>query len=342
MPQALVPSTLEDTCGVDPGWWCEWVYERSDGNEALTRTLDWVLGRPFVIWVTLLVAWIASRLARRWIRRVVRHVVVDQEGGARPLRRLRIVPDSVIQPVEDPRREIRAEAIGAVLSSAATVAIWATAVLTVLDTLGLNLGALLASAGIAGIALGFGAQSLVRDWLAGVFVLLEDQYGIGDVIDVGEASGSVERFSLRATVLRSSDGTLWHVPNGQIARVGNRSQLWSVAVLDVVVAYDTDIELARRLMTEATEAVCSDERWADVVLEPPEVLGVERLDQHGVTLRANVKTTPGSQWPLQRALREAVKDAFDRGGILAPFPARTMWDAGGPGGTTGPSTGPSK
>ena len=327
MPGELVPSTLDDACGRDPGWFCEWVHDVSNGNDALTRTLDWVVGRPFVIWATLLVAWVASRLARRWIRRVVRHVVVDQEGGARPLRRLRIVPDAMVEQVDDPRREIRAAAIGAVLSSAATVAIWATAILTVLDTLGLNLGALLASAGIAGIALGFGAQSLVRDWLAGVFVLLEDQYGIGDVIDVGPATGSVERFSLRATVLRGSDGTLWHVPNGQIARVGNRSQLWSVAVLDVIVAHDTDLELARRLMAEAAASVCADPLWSADVLEPPEVLGLEQLDDKGMTLRLNVKTTPGSQWPVQRALREAVKDAFDRGGILAPNQPRPVKDA---------------
>jgi small conductance mechanosensitive channel len=319
------PSTLEDACGEDPKALCEWVYDVSDGNEGLARVVDWVIGRPLIILVTLAVAWIGSRLARRWIRRAVRHVVVEEEGGVRALRRLRVVPSGLTDTADDPRREIRATAIGAVLGSAATVAIWATAVLSVLDTLGLNLGPLLASAGIAGIAIGFGAQSLVKDWLSGIFILLEDQYGIGDVVDVGEASGVVEAFTLRVTVLRGADGTVWHVANGQIIRVGNRSQLWSVAVLDIVVAYDTDLDLARRLMMEAAELVCADAQWASVVLEPPELLGVEQVDANGITLRLNVKTTPGSQWALQRALRQAVKEAFDRGGVLGPAPARALW-----------------
>jgi small conductance mechanosensitive channel len=319
------PSTLEDACGEEPKALCEWVYDATGENETVARVVDWVIGRPLLILVTLAVAWIGSRLARRWIRRAVRHVVVEEEGGVRALRRLRIVPDDLAADAEDPRREIRATAIGAVLGSAATAAIWATAALSILDTLGLNLGPLLASAGIAGIAIGFGAQSLVKDWLAGIFILLEDQYGIGDVVDVGEASGVVEAFTLRVTVLRGPDGTVWHVPNGQIVRVGNRSQLWSVAVLDVAVAYDTDLDLARRLMLEAAEQVCADARWAPVVLEPPELLGVEQVDASGITLRLNVKTTPGAQWGLQRALRQGVKEAFDRGGVLGPVPARALW-----------------
>jgi small-conductance mechanosensitive channel len=332
---ALRPSTLEDACGEEPDGLCEWVWERTE-RETLARLADWLVGKPLLILFTLGVAWIGSRLARRWIRSAVHHVVVEQQGGARPLKRLGLVPDSVID-ADDPRREVRAMAIAAVLGSTATAIIWATALLSVLDTLGLNLGPLLASAGIAGIAIGFGAQSLVRDWLAGIFMLLEDQYGIGDVVDVGEASGVVERFSLRATVLRSADGTVWHVPNGQIVRVGNRSQLWSVAVLDVVVAYDTDLEHAQRLMLDAASKVCTDPKWSDQVLEPPDLLGVEQVDGAGITLRLNVKTRPGSQWPLQRALREAVKDAFDRGGVQGPTPAwgrdRMGGVIGGPGGS---------
>ena len=130
------------------------------------------------------------------------------------------------------------------IASTATVLIWVIALFLVLGELGIDLAPLIAGAGIAGVALGFGAQNVVKDCLAGLFMLIEDQYGIGDVVDLGEAAGTVERITLRTTVLRGLDGTVWHVPNGEVVRVGNQSQLWSVAVVDVAVAYDADIAVA--------------------------------------------------------------------------------------------------
>ena len=138
-----------------------------------------------------------------------------------------------VAPVDDPRRTARATSVAVVVTSTISVLVWVIAVLLSLGQLGINLAPLIAGAGIAGIAIGLGAQNLVKDCVAGFFMLVEDQYGIGDVVDLGLASGSVERITLRTTVLRSQDGTVWHVPNGEIRRVGNRSQLWSVAVLDV-------------------------------------------------------------------------------------------------------------
>ena len=194
-----------------------------------------------------------------------------------------------------------------------------------LGELGINLAPLIAGAGIAGVALGFGAQNLVKDCVSGLFMLIEDQYGIGDVVDLGVATGAVERITLRTTVLRGQDGTVWHVPNGEIRRVGNRSKLWSVAVLDVVVAYDADLERdpAGRSHDAAAE-VCESEEFAGDVLEAPEILGVESVSRRGVTLRLLVKTGPGAQFRLQRALREAIKLALDDAGVAAarlPTPA---------------------
>ena len=166
------------------------------------------------------------------------------------------------------------------------------AVMLAVGRVGLDLGPLIAGAGIAGIALGFGAQSLVKDWISGLFMTLEDQYGVGDIIDVGEASGVVERITLRATVLRGVDGTVWHVPNGQIVRVGNRSQLWSVALLDVTVAYEADLGRATALLHDVATELCAREEYAGSVLEAPQVLGVEALGVDGVTLRLTSRWRP--------------------------------------------------
>ena len=149
--------------------------------------------------------------------------------------------EGVAQEIEIARRTSRAESIGAALAGVAAVAIWIVAVFSIASVLGVDLAPLLAGAGIAGVALGFGAQSLVRDCISGLFILIEDQFGIGDQVDLGAASGTVERISLRTTVLRGADGTVWHVPNGEVRRVGNQSKLWSMAVVDVDIPVDADL-----------------------------------------------------------------------------------------------------
>ncbi len=321
------PEPLEDACDEDPSAICEWVFEATDGNETLAKLSDWLVSRPLQIAVILLVAWIASFIARRWTARAVRRIVnPGTEAATRGLRRIGVkTPAAITAQLTDPRRETRSHAISSVIAGTVGVTIWAIAGIMVADQLNVDVAPLIASAGIAGIALGFGAQTLVRDWIAGLFMLIEDQYGIGDVVDLGEATGVVERFSLRATVLRGVDGTVWHVPNGVVVRVGNRSQLWSVALLDVSVAYHSDLDTVRTLLRDTAVAVCEQEEFRERIIEPPEVLGVEALGADGITLRLTVKTTPGAQWAIQRALREAVKSAFDAAGVEIPFPQRTVW-----------------
>ena len=198
-----------------------------------------------------------------------------------------------------------------------------------LGELGVNLGPLIAAAGIAGVALGFGAQSLVKDFLAGIFILVEDQYGVGDIIDIGEVSGTlvtgtVEGVSLRATRLRSTNGTVWHVPNGTILRVGNMSQQWARALLDVSVVYGSDLDQAQAVIKRAADELWQDPAWSDEVLEEPELWGVENLAPEGVTIRLVVKTQPAEQFRVLRELRARIKAALDAVGVDLSSTQRTL------------------
>lgn len=319
---------LERACGTTPSWVCERVFDVTD-----SRFLATVADRAFAIVVILFVAWVLTVIARRYLRRMVARVVApDTSRATRQLRKLEGKAPSIVQsslgaivPGPDPRRKARARSISAVVGSTASVLIWTVALIIAIGKTGIDIGPLIAGAGIAGIALGFGAQTLVKDCITGLFVLLEDQFGIGDVVDLDEATGTVERITLRTTVLRGVDGTVWHVPNGEVRRVGNRSQLWSVAIVDVVVAYDSDLATVRTAIASAVDAVCTSDEWKASVIEAPQVLGVEAFGADGITVRVTVKTTPGAQWRLQRELREVIKQALDSAGIDTPFAQRTMW-----------------
>jgi small-conductance mechanosensitive channel len=222
----------------------------------------------------------------------------------------------------------RAETVGALLASVASFAIWGIAALMVLGELGVELGPLLAGAGIVGVAVGFGAQNLVRDFLSGIFMLIEDQYGVGDVIDAGPASGTVEGVSLRTTRLRDIEGNVWHIPNGFIDRVANKSQEWSRALLDIPVAYGTDTDRAAAIIKDVADATWRDEPWSGDILAEPEVWGVEAFGADALVIRLVVKTKPSSQWKVGRELRARIKRAFDAEGIEIPFPQRTVWHRG--------------
>jgi small conductance mechanosensitive channel len=227
------------------------------------------------------------------------------------------------------RRVQRAKTMGDLLKSVITGALIAVFGTMILSQLGVNIAPIIASAGILGIALGFGAQSLVKDFLSGVFMIFEDQYGVGDVIDVGEATGTVEAVTLRVTRLRDLDGTVWYVPNGEIVRVGNKSQNWSRAVVDVGVGYDEDLGRARRVLADVAHDLWEDDEFHDVIIEAPEVTGVEALNPDGITLRVLVKTAPMEQWGVARELRQRIKARFDHEGIEIPFPQRVVWHRDG-------------
>lgn len=223
------------------------------------------------------------------------------------------------------RRAQRAQTLGSLGESVATMIIWLIVVMMILAYFGLNIGPLLASAGVIGVALGFGAQSVVKDFLSGIFMLLEDQYGVGDAIDMGDATGTVEAVSLRITRLRDVNGTVWYVRNGEVIRVGNSSQDWARAVIDVGVGYHEDTERVRSILLEVAQEMHQDPQWRNLILEDPEVWGVQDLSPDSVLVRVVVKTKPLQQWAVARHLRERIKTRFNAEGIEIPYPQRSLW-----------------
>jgi small-conductance mechanosensitive channel len=292
-----------DACGQDAGAACLFVLRRTD-NVVLARAADWLLAKPIKIALILIVSIVLYRIVSRSIDRFIKGLGDSSLVATGPV---------------EPRALQRAGTIGVVLRSLTIGAISVLALLMILGEFGINLGPLIAGAGIVGVALGFGAQSLVKDFLSGIFMLIEDQFGVGDVIDAGEASGTVEGVSLRTTRLRDVEGTVWHVPNGEIRRVGNKSQQWSRALLDVQIAYDADIDEARRIIKEVADDVWHDDEVGPSVIEEPEVWGVESFGPTGVAVRLVVKTRPSDQWKVLRELRARLKRALDAAGINIGF-----------------------
>jgi small conductance mechanosensitive channel len=313
----VIVDTVTEGCVQGEGFLCERVYDWT-GSESLADWTSFLLDKPLKILLIVVLAAIANRLARRAIRRLATSIA----SAARPEKR---AAELLISVHAAERAVQRADTLGTVLRSVASVFIFTVATFLVLGELGINLAPLIAGAGIAGIALGFGAQSLVKDVLTGFFMLLEDQFGVGDIVDVGEAVGTVEKVTLRVTTVRDITGTLWHVPNGEILRVGNKSQLWSRAVLDVAVAYDADVETACTVIKQTADGLWRDEAFADAVKEEPEVLGVENFAPDGVTIRLTIKTVPAAQYRVERELRSRMKRALEEAGIEIPLPQRTVW-----------------
>ncbi|REF37759.1 mechanosensitive ion channel family protein [Thermasporomyces composti] len=266
-----------------------------------------------LVGVGLVLRHLAHRLIDRLVTRAVGLTL------PKPLRGDRRGDDARERPtLQQERRAQRAQALGSLFKSATTALVGVVVVLMILDELGYSLAPLLASAGVAGIAIGFGAQSLVKDFLAGIFMLLEDQYGVGDVVDLDVAVGTVESVGLRVTRVRDSDGVLWHIRNGEILRVGNKSQGWSALVLDIAVAYDEDIHRVERLVDQQAREIAASDQWKDKILETPHVVGVEEVTGQSITIRIEGKCLPNEQFGIQRELRSRLKKAFDAEGVRVP------------------------
>lgn len=276
----------------------------------------WLLGAPLRIVLILVGALVVRWLAHRAIRTVVDNAVARADSHERPG-----VDERIGSGTADQRRRQRALTMGSLLRSIATFIVVTITILTVMAELGLPLGPLLTSAGIGGVALGFGAQSLVKDFLSGIMMIIEDQYGVGDVIDTGEAIGTVEEVSLRVTRLRDHTGMVWFIRNGEIVRIGNRSQGWSMATIDLPVAYDESPERVIGLLEEVIDGVLEDPALAEKLLDRPSVAGVESVVGGTMTIRVFAKCLPGEQFAVPRAIRERAKAAFDAAGVRGPtFP----------------------
>ena len=259
---------------------------------------DVLIGKPIAIVVLVLVAllirWVLGKLVDRLVRHAEDGVLPDRFSGGTKTRRVQ-----------------RAKTMGDLLKSIITGLLIAVFGTMILSECGVNIAPIIASAGVVGIALGFGAQSLVKDFLSGVFMIFEDQYGVGDVVDVGVASGTVEAVSLRVTRLRDTQGTVWYVPNGEVLRVGNMSQNWARAVVDITVGYGEDLARVTGILREVAHDLWADEDYRDTVIEEPEVTGVETMTPEGITLRVLIKTAPMRQWAVARQLRQRIKTRFD-------------------------------
>jgi small conductance mechanosensitive channel len=287
----------------------DWFADRGDEIAASAGKIAFIAVLAIVI----------NYLLRRTIRRTVAKIAAT--GGHERLslgqpRAATIDPASVLA---GERRIQRTQALGSVLSSSVTIIVFTIAIVMILGEMGVSLGPILASAGIAGVALGFGAQNLVKDFLAGIFVVVEDQYGVGDVIDSGLATGTVEEVGLRITRLRDLNGVIWYVRNGEVVRVGNKTQGWAMATIDVMVAYDEDLGKVNSIIERVTDELAEDEDWKSKIVEKAQILGVESMAGDAVTIRVMIKTAPLASMEVARELRARLKEAFDDAGIRVPL-----------------------
>ncbi|GLW57389.1 mechanosensitive ion channel family protein [Kitasatospora phosalacinea] len=262
-----------------------------------------------ILGLALVLRAVVSKVIRKLVARMGRPAVSDDDHGVLG----GLLANSGV--VNTERRQQRSEAIGSVLRSVASFTILGTASLMALSVLGVDLAPLLASAGVAGVAIGFGARNLVTDFLSGVFMIMEDQYGVGDEIDTGVATGTVLEVGLRVTKLRGASGEIWYIRNGEVKRIANMSQGWGTATVDVQVGYKEDLERVELLVTETAEQLAKESPYDELIWGRVKVLGVESVSVDSVELRIEARCTPGRSAQVSRALRVRLKAAFDLAGV---------------------------
>ena len=314
---ALTPSTRDDAFFPLLGYaW--WGVVAVAGASYLSHALS-LPYEPLATWGRSLVAWLGGKgvaggavllatwTAYRLVPLLLRSLPLPETEG------------------ELTRQAVRAKTLRNVSESALKVAVVTVGGLLFLSNLGLNVTALLAGAGVAGLAVSFAAQNLIRDFIHGFFILLEDQYGVGDIVKVGDLAGVVEKFNLRLTVLRDLEGKAHFIPNSQIQQVTVFTQEWSRAVVDVGVAYKEDVDRVLAIFRDEAERFFQDPEWQDKLTNPPEVLGVENLADSAVVIRTLFGTKPAQQWAVAREFRRRIKKRLDQEGVEIPFPHRTLY-----------------
>ncbi|MGH3493654.1 MAG: mechanosensitive ion channel family protein [Sciscionella sp.] len=312
MPKNLLSGTPQ--CVSAAQSWCAQVWHATHVTW-LANSADWLIAKPAHILLIVVVAVVLRLLGKRLIDRVLR----PRYPSAKLLRPLHDRVPEVLSETAVQRRKQRAETIASICKSVLSFVVFGLAFVLILGQLGVNLAPILASAGVLGVALGFGAQNLVRDFISGMFMMAEDQYGVGDVIDVGAAGGTVEAVGLRVTTLRDANGTVWYVRNGEIVRVGNSSQEYATALVDIPVGYEADMERVQQIFRTALDEAATEAELAADLLGSPTVLGVEQVSGEAVHVRAAVKVKPGTQWAVQRTLRARLVTALHEAGVAAPL-----------------------
>lgn len=266
----------------------------------------------------ILIRWLILLIIRRSIDRVVsgvkksHNVQETQELASAPLRAARIVQ--------------RTRTLGTVINSVLTVIVMGAALVLILQVLNVPVLGILGAAGVVAAGLAFGAQNLVKDILNGMFMVFEDQFGIGDIVDLGVASGTVESVGVRITSIRDINGTLWHVRNGEILRVGNKSQGWARVIIDLPVPYRADIDVVKDVILTTAKSLSTDPEWRRKIIEHPEIWGIESVTAEALIVRLTVKTRSADQWAVARELRLRVKLALDGLGVSVPSLNRMVLD----------------
>ncbi len=335
---AQLSGTLTGSCGDNPGIACRLTWDLSHSTNAAQLVNVYLAGPAnragrigFIIILALLVRTVLCRLLNRVAERAATATLPASHNG-RMQKAAAVVHAAGLE-----RRSQRARALGSILRSAISAIVFGIAALTILGILGFDLAPLLASTTVLGVALGFGAQNLVRDYLAGILMLVEDHYGVGDTINAGVATGTVEAMTLLTTQVRDVNGVVWHIRNGTIDSVGNESQGWSRAVIDYPVPYGEDLARIRQLMDQAAASLYQQRGWRKVMLEKPEVWGAQELSSKEVTMRIVAKTAPMRQWEVARELRARVKAVLDAAGVPPSGPDTIVITApAGQGGEAGP------
>jgi small conductance mechanosensitive channel len=296
--------------------------DKVTGNAWLAQAANWLIAKPLAILILVLLAlgirWFLHRVIDRLVRRAA-------EGLPSPVLRRRRERAQHGQTVLAGRRVQRAETMGSLLKSITSIVVFTIFGITAIAELGYPVGPLLASAGVVGVALGFGAQSLVKDFLSGIFMIFEDQYGVGDSVDLGEAGGTVEAVGLRVTRLRDVEGTVWYVRNGEILRVGNQSQNWARTVLDIPIALNQDLVRVQQVLQDVAHDLWEDDDFKHQIIEEPSVWGVQDLTPNWITVRVTLKTAPLEQWAVAREMRQRIKYRFDAEGIELARPTGQLW-----------------
>jgi len=279
-------------------------------NSIVEVVVQWSLGHGIKVVAILIAAWILLLILKKVIRRLIKSVLAKTY--------------KVQQAKSEQATEKRMNTLERVFYSTAKVVIWVLAIMMIIPEFGINIGPVLAAVGVAGLAFGFGAQYLIRDFLSGLFIILEDQYREGDVVKISNVSGVVEELNLRQTVLRDLNGAEHHIPNGEIKTTANLTKSWSRINLDIGVSYDTDLDKAIKVLNDLGNEFAKDKEWGEVVTQPPQVLGVNEFGESAIIIKVLGETKPGEQWNAAREFRKRIKQTFDKEGIEIPFPYRVV------------------
>ena len=269
---------------------------------------------------------IAAALIRWLLKSVIRRTVNQVVSGVKKKQNVEDTQELIASPLHAARVVQRTRTLGSVLNNFVTAAVVGVAIVMILDTLEVSVLGIIGAAGVLAAGLAFGAQNVVKDLLNGLFMVFEDQLGVGDVVDLGEVSGTVEEVGLRVTKVRSVDGTLWFVRNGEILRVGNLSQDWARVIIDLPAPYTADVAAIQEKLLQTATTMANSAAWRSKILEKPEIWGIESVSAEAIVIRLVMKARPAEQWAVARELRLRLKLALDEININLPALNRVVID----------------